>query len=145
MYCKWQLRVCTCLLQCLSHMRRIWMAFEHSMWLQYWQWYKWLFGNTWGYSRIRYRGGRASTHLFLPTDIADDGVGSRAGGWTQDCHHPLRHDLAHYQEAGERPELLMSALKQVCLSERNAIHHLKQKSSLVTYCKYHPITSPNAY
>lgn len=40
---------------------------------------------------------RASTHLFLSTDIADDGIGSRAGGGTEDCHHSLGQDLAHCQ------------------------------------------------
>lgn len=37
----------------------------------------------------------ANTHLLLSTDIADDGVGGRAGGGAKDRHHPFRHDLAH--------------------------------------------------
>ena len=40
----------------------------------------------------------AQTHLLLATDIADDGVGGRAGRGTEDCHHPFRHDLAHWEE-----------------------------------------------
>lgn len=38
----------------------------------------------------------AQTHLLLATDIADDGVGGRAGRGTEDCHHPFGHDLAHW-------------------------------------------------
>lgn len=40
----------------------------------------------------------AYTHLLLSTDIADDGVGGRAGRGAEDCHHPFRHDLAHWEK-----------------------------------------------
>lgn len=48
----------------------------------------------------------AYTHLLLSTDIADDGVGGRAGRGAEDCHHPFRHDLAHWEkiEKGWRGE-----------------------------------------
>lgn len=37
------------------------------------------------------------THLLFSTDIADDGVGGRAGRRTEYRHHPFRHDLAHWE------------------------------------------------
>lgn len=48
----------------------------------------------------------AWTHLFLSTDIADDGVGGRTGRGTEDRHHPFRHDLAHWEKTERERERL---------------------------------------
>lgn len=45
------------------------------------------------------------THLLLPTDIADNGAGGRAGGWSQDSDYPLGEDLTHCsQQQGQSME-----------------------------------------
>lgn len=55
---------------------------------------------------------RPSTHLLLPTDVADDGAGGRAGGRSQDSDHPLGEDLTHCQKGNKA---LIRAVRAGCL------------------------------
>ena len=47
-------------------------------------------------------GEQIDTHLFLATDVADDGVGGRTSGGAEDCHHPFKHNLTHWRESRVR-------------------------------------------
>lgn len=46
----------------------------------------------------------ALTHLLLPTDVADDGAGGRAGGGPQDSDYPLGEDLTHCGRGAHKQE-----------------------------------------
>lgn len=71
------------------------------------------------------------THLLLSTDVADDGAGGWAGGWSQDSDHSLGEDLTHCSQDKNR------------IGEENTTSDDAAQS--LTMLDHYPTPSPSAH